>query len=315
MKNYILGIDVGGTNVKTGLLNAEGQVVARGHLSTKDFARNKKQLIKAMVDGVRSLLAQQKISTRQLKGIGMGLPGLIDFERGNVIFLPNIPGWRNVPLKSLFEEQLQVPTFIENDVNLITLGEWKFGAGRDYQNLVCLTLGTGVGSGLVLGGKIYRGEGFVAGELGHMPLNEEGPACNCGGHGCFERYVGNRTLQARAAEVFGQADIQLEEVSRLAASGDKTALAFWDETAVKIGNGLVGIVNLLNPRCLVIGGGVANSHRFLFKTITKTIRSRAMQVQGKMFKVVKAQLGNDAGIVGAQVLVQEGLSGSLKQRR
>ena len=276
MKNYILGIDVGGTNVKLGLLDARGKVVARGHLSTVEFTKNKQQLIRAMADGVVQLLAAHKIPIRQLQGIGMGLPGLIDFNQGKVIFLPNIPGWRNVPLKKIFERQLQVPTFIENDVNLMALGEWQFGAGRSYQNLLCLTLGTGVGGGLILDGKIYRGEGFAAGELGHMPLNEEGPACNCGGFGCFERYVGNRTLQARAAEIFRRDDITLEEVSRLAAAGDKTALAFWDEVAVKIGNGLVGIVNLLNPRCLVIGGGVANSHRFLFATITKTIRSRAM---------------------------------------
>jgi len=187
---------------------------------------------------------------------------------------------------------------------MITLGEWKFGAGRGYKNLLCMTLGTGVGGGLILNNALYRGEGFVAGEIGHIPLNENGPLCNCGGRACFERAVGNQILLARIKKIFGR-DFSIESVHALAHNGDRRALKFWEETATHIGNGLVGVVNVLNPPLIIIGGGVANNERFLFQTISRVIKARAMKVQAAMVKIVRAKLGNDAGIIGAQVLVKE----------
>ncbi|HOY09256.1 MAG TPA: ROK family protein, partial [Candidatus Omnitrophota bacterium] len=230
-------------------------------------------------------------------------PGLIDTEKGIVRILPNIPGWRNVPLQRMMEDRLGLPTRIENDVNLITLGEWKYGAGIGCRNLVCMTLGTGVGSGLILDNRLYRGEGFAAGEIGHMPLKRHGLKCNCGGSACFERYVGNTVLVKKARRLFRDKTITLEQVSLLAAREDPRAVAFWHETAVTVGDALTGVVNLLNPRLIIIGGGVANAHRFLFKTITDTIRARAMTVQGAMFVIKRANLGDDAGLIGARVLV------------
>jgi len=164
-------------------------------------------------------------------GIGFGLPGLINPESGIVTFLPNIAGWKKVPLKKIMEEKTGLKTFIDNDVNLVTLGEWQFGAGIGSKNLICMTLGTGVGSGLIFNGALYRGEGFVAGELGHMPLNEKGLSCNCGGEACFERYVGNRYLMARAGKIFKNKNIQLEEVFALAEHGNVRAVQFWEEVA------------------------------------------------------------------------------------
>lgn len=305
MKNLVLGIDVGGTNVKFGIVDAKGKILARSSFRTKSYNRNKNALIRAIFAAIEALLARQSISSKQLSGIGIGLPGLIDPHKGVVIFLPNVPGWKNVPLQSLFEKRFKVPTFLENDVRLITRGEWKFGAGKGYDNLICMTLGTGVGGGLVLDGKLYHGEGLVAGEIGHMPLNETGPACNCGGYGCFERVVGNAHLLKRIADLFGRKDLIIPDVYQLALKGDKKALYFWEETATHIGNGLVGVVNLLNPALIIIGGGVSNNYRFLLPTIKKVILRRAMKVQAKMVKVVHAKLGDDAGILGAKVLVNE----------
>ncbi|MBI5415634.1 MAG: ROK family protein, partial [Candidatus Omnitrophica bacterium] len=168
--------------------------------------------------------------------------------------------------------------------------------------------GTGVGGGLILNNALYRGEGFVAGEIGHIPLNEVGPSCNCGGYACFERYVGNRTLLAKAARLFRK-DIRLQDIFPLARRGEPRALRFWKETAVHIGNALVGVINLLNPRLVIIGGGVANNFRFMGPTIRKIIRQRAMKVQKKMVRVVRAKLGDDAGILGAHILVKEAILG------
>ena len=307
MKHYTIGVDVGGTNIKLGLVGRSGRIVTRAFLDTKSFYKSKKKLINAIVGEIHDLIKEEKLVSKDILGIGLGLPGLIDSKRGIVNFLPNIPGWKNVPIKNIIHEKLRIPTVVDNDVNLITLGEWKFGAGKGYKNLMCMTLGTGVGGGLILNGALYRGEGFVAGELGHMPLNEKGPDCSCGGSGCFEYYVGNGYLLKKAAKIFKNKNIQLPDVSYLAEQGNMRAIQFWEETATHIGNGLVGVVNLLNLRLIVIGGGVSNNYRFLGKTIRAVIKRRAMKVQSKMVKTVRAKLGDDAGIMGAQVLVKEAI--------
>jgi len=306
-KKIIVGVDIGGTNVKLGLVSAQGRIACQTSFSTKGYIRNKKELIRAVIDKIQSLFDQKYSSSRKIAGIGVGLPGLVNPVKGIVKFLPNIPGWRNVPLADIIQQKIKVPVFIENDVNLIALAEWKFGAGSGVRNMLCMTLGTGVGGGLILNNQLYRGEGYVAGEIGHIPIEQNGLPCNCGGWGCLERYVGNRQLQATAAEVLHEKGITLEDVCARAAQGDPLALKFWDETAVTIGNALTGIVNVLNPTRIVIGGGVANASRFMFKTIEKTIKQRSMHVQGAMVKIVKARLGHKAGVMGAAVLVMDAL--------
>ncbi len=299
MVRFSIGIDVGGTNIKLGLINAAGRIKARSRLNTKTFIRHKNELIDALVAAIDDLIVQAKLTRRQIRGIGIGLPGLINPQKGLVVFLPNIPGWNNVPLKKILEKKLGIKTFLDNDVKVITLAEWKYGAGRGCENFVCMTLGTGVGSGLVLDNHLYRGEGFVAGELGHMPLNEHGPACPCGGFGCYERYVGNAALKRKAEQIFKNKAIDLPDIFDLAHRGDKRAVRFWHEAAVHIGNGLVGIVNLLNPRRIIIGGGVSNNFQIFKRDVEKIIKQRSMAVQGKMVKIVKAQLGDDAGLIDA----------------
>lgn len=308
MGRFVLGVDVGGTNIKLGLINASGNIIARSYLTTKTFIRNKTKLIDAIIQVSSDLLKRSRVYKKDILGFGIGLPGLIDSKYGVVHFLPNIPGWKNIFLKNIIEKKLKIPTFLDNDVNLITLAEWKFGAGIGIKNLICLTLGTGVGSGLIVNNELYRGEGFTAGELGHIPLNEKGPRCNCGGLSCLERYVGNQYLQKKAVKFFRSKHIFLEEVSSLASQGNPKAIKFWQETAVYIGLGLVSVVNLLNPRCIIIGGGISNSYSQLVKTIYKTIKTRAMRVPASMVKIVKAKLGADAGIIGAQVLVKNATS-------
>lgn len=305
MKRYTIGVDVGGTNIKIGLVNPSGTIVDRTFLDTKRFFRARGKLIDAVVREINGLLKSRKLIWRDILGAGFGLPGLIDSKRGVVHDLPNVPGWRNVSLKTIIQKKLRMPVFIDNDVNLITLGEWRRGAGKGCNNLMCITLGTGVGAGLVLNGALYRGEGFAAGELGHMPLNEHGPHCPCGGRGCFERYVGNGYLIEKAAKIFKNKNIQLPDVLYLAEQGNARAVQFWNEAATHIGNALVGVVNLLNPRLIIIGGGVSRNYKFLGPVIKTVIRQRAMKVQAGMVKAVRAQLGDDAGILGAQVMVKE----------
>ncbi|MCB9771407.1 MAG: ROK family protein [Candidatus Omnitrophica bacterium] len=307
MKNLVLGIDVGGTNIKLGIVDDNGRILSRSSIPTKSYNRNRNDLIKAIFAEVRRLLGEAKIAFSKLKGIGIGLPGQIDPDKGQVIFLPNIPGWENVSLCKIFEKEFNVPTLIENDVNMITLGEWRFGSGKGKNDLLCMTLGTGVGGGLILDGQLYRGARFVAGEIGHIPLNEQGPACSCGGYGCLERYVGNRVLLKKIVQIFGDKELTIPAVNKLAQQGNKKALKFFEETATHLGNGLVGVVNLLNPPLIIIGGGVSHNHKFLFPTIRKVIQARAMKVQKEILKIIHAKLGDDAGILGARVLISENL--------
>ncbi|MBF0121967.1 MAG: ROK family protein [Candidatus Omnitrophica bacterium] len=304
MSKYVIGVDVGGTNVKLGVLNPSGKVLSRSSFSTKTFIKSSDSLIDAVCEAVLALAGKEGLLKRDIAGVGIGLPGLIDVDKGVVRVLPNIPGWSDVPLKRIMEKKLDLLVQLENDVNMITLGEWEYGAGKGIENLICMTLGTGVGAGLILNNEIYRGTGFAAGEIGHMPLNEEGPECTCGGWGCFERYVGNKRLQKEAAKIFGKNDISLEDVYRRAVEGKKKALKFWEMVGEKVGNGLVGPVNILNPECVIIGGGVSRSLEFMKSAIEGVIKRRCMKTQAEMVRVIKARLDDDAGIVGAEVLIR-----------
>jgi len=314
MKKITIGVDVGGTNVKLGLVDDQGRVFSRSRLITKSYSPQPALLINAMADGIHRMLQESEIKLSHVAGIGIGLPGLVDPLSGHVIFLPNIPKWRNIPLRQILQKKTGLPVFLDNDVNVITLGEWQFGAGQGTQNMIGMTLGTGVGAGLILNGLLYRGPGFAAGELGHMPINLKGPKCTCPSYACLESYVGNQRLIKRAVKRFRRKDITLEMISDLAGRHDPEALAFWKEVGLEVGSALVGVVNLLNPEKIVIGGGIARSSRFFFPVIRQQIRQRAMPVQAKMVRVVKARLGDDTGLVGAGVLVKTEIQAQRSRR-
>lgn len=297
---YYIGVDLGGTYTKIGLVDKKGKIIAKRTLKTMNYKRS--SLIDKIVDSIDKLLIEKKLKRRNISGIGMGLPGLIDSRRGVVRYLVNIPGWRNVYLKRLLEARLNIKTYIDNDVNLMTLGELYYGAGKNAGNLICITLGTGVGGGIVIDGKLYRGTDLVAGEIGHIPINEKGPRCNCGGIACIESYIGNRYLIKKLKKKNKKFTFEL--VDKAARMGDRFAIRFWKEVGTKLGIALTGVINFLNPEKIVIGGGIANAGRFLFDPLKETVKKRAMKIQGKSVKIVKAKLGGDAGIIGAAILVK-----------
>ena len=300
---YIIGIDLGGTNLKIALFDRQFRFKSRELRATGNFSCQE-SLIAGIAEAILKIIKGNKLKKSNILGVGLGLPGPIDVEKGLVHFFPNIPGWMNVPLKKILEKKVGLPVFIDNDANLMCLAEYKLGSAKHAKNAVCLTLGTGVGGGLIIEGKLYRGSSFAAGEIGHMPINEKGPACNCGGTACLESYIGNRKIAGIIKKTFKK-DISLEEVSRMAGKNNKKAVKIWEDVAEKLGLALVGVVNLLNPDRIVIGGGVANAGRVLFAKVEETIISRAMVVQAKKVKVLKAKLGNDAGMLGAALLVKE----------
>jgi glucokinase len=304
-RRFIIGIDLGGTNLKIALLDLKYRIQDKKVLSTQEFIK-KESLILAIIDSINKIIEYNKLKKTNILGIGLGLPGPIDTWRGIVHFFPNIPGWKEVNLKSILEKRLRLPVFVDNDAKLMCLAEYKLGAAKDSNNAVCLTLGTGVGGGIIINGELYRGSSNASGEIGHVPLNEKGPRCNCGGYGCLEAYIGNNRILAKGKRLFKR-DISLEELSSLAKKQNRKAKALWKTFAQRLGITLVGMVNLLNPDCIVIGGGVAEAGRVLFDNVRKVILKRAMNVQARQVKIFKAKLGNNAGLIGAAILVKEGL--------
>ncbi len=306
VKKYIIAIDLGGTNLKCALLNDSLKIKAKNSFSTKSFD-NKHKLIDGVADSVNNFILSHKLTRDIIFGVGIGLPGPVDTLRGIVHFLPNIPGWKNVEFKKILERKTKLPVFIDNDAKLMTLAEHEIGSAKGYANALCLTLGTGVGGGLIINGALYRGGDNAAGEFGHLPLNEDGPLCGCGGKACLEAYIGNAAIIKEARKLFGPG-ISLEELSRIAGDNNAKAVKFWRKVGQKLGVALSGIVNLLNLDAIVIGGGVSEAGGVLFGSVKQTILQRAMSVQAKRVKIFKAKLGNNAGIIGAGFLVKERLA-------
>ena len=305
VKKFIIAIDLGGTNLKCALLDISLKIKAKSSFSTKSFD-NKYKLIQGIIDSVDSFILNQSLKRSAILGVGIGVPGLVDTLKGIVHFLPNIPGWKEVKLKKILEQRTKLSVFIDNDVKLMTLAEHEVGVAKKYKNVLCLTLGTGVGGGLIINDLLYRGPDNAAGEVGHFPLNEKGPRCGCGAQGCLETYVGNNKIIQNARKLFGPT-ITLERVSQLARKNNRQAINFWSQVGKKLGLSLSGVVNLLNLDLIVIGGGVSFAGSVLFENIRRTILLRAMRVQAKRVRIVKAKLGIDAGIIGAGYLVKERL--------
>jgi len=305
-EKYFVGIDLGGTNLKVGLLDERYRIVDKLVLSTRDLGC-RDELIKAICSAVKDVVSDNKLKNHSIFGVGIGLPGPVDAESGLVHFFPNIPGWKNVPLKKILEKNLKLPVFIDNDAKAMSLAEYEIGSARGSKSAVCITLGTGVGGGIIIDGDIYRGKNNAAGEIGHLPINLEGPKCNCGGKACLEAYIGNKRISQRVKKIFKR-DIALDELSRMAVKGSKPALKIWREVGEYLGVALTAVVNLLNPDCIVIGGGVSGAGNILFKRVKEVVLERAMPVQARQVKILKARLGNDAGMIGAGIIVARGLS-------
>lgn len=303
-KEFIIAIDLGGTNLKISIIDLNYNIRRKELLSTRRFSR-REDLILAIESGIRKIMQEANLKQGSILGLGLGLPGPVDAKKGIVHFFPNIPGWREVNLKNILQRRLRFPVFIDNDAKLMALAEYKLGNAKNFKNALCITLGTGVGGGLILAGRLYRGEDNAAGEIGHLPINEKGPRCNCGGTACLESYVGNTRITNKTKKIFAK-KVSLENLSLLAKRKNKKAINIWLEVGEHLGVALAGVINLLNLDAVVIGGGVADAGKILFDKIKETVRQRGMSVQSGRAKICKARLGRDAGLIGAAITVREG---------
>ncbi|MFA5311520.1 MAG: ROK family protein [Candidatus Omnitrophota bacterium] len=303
-KRYIIGIDLGGTNLKVALLDLKYNIKDREVLGTRSFLE-KEELISGIVYSINRIIKYNGLDKTDILGVGLGLPGPVDARGGVVHFLPNVPGWKEVRLRDILKKRIGLAVFLDNDAKVMALAEHRLGAARGFNNVLCMTLGTGIGGGIIIGGKLYRGFNNAAGEVGHLPINERGLSCNCGRSGCLEAYIGNSRILNSARKEFKK-DISLEELSLLAAKGNRSAIKIWSNVGKRLGFALAGVVNILNLDAVVMGGGVSNAGRVLFDSAKESLKNQAMSVQGGHVKIFRAKLGNNAGLIGAAIMVREG---------
>ncbi|UCD15099.1 MAG: ROK family protein [Candidatus Omnitrophota bacterium] len=294
-----LGVDWGGTYIKAGVVDYRGKIVKSEVFASKGL--RKKQVFIREIKGLLSRFRKYKI-----RAVGIGAPGIIDTKKGFIYYLPNIPGWKNYPLRGILRRQLRLPIYIDNDANLFALAEASLGAGKGAKCVIFLTLGTGLGGAVILDGKILEAATSAC-ELGHTPLSIGGQVCGCGGRGCIETFVGNkyllenyRKLKKNKAEARG-----VKEIFQRALAGEAEATVVWENFAEALGMFLSGMVNIFNPEVIVFGGGISGAFRLFKPLVARVIKQQAMWPQVKGLKLVRAKL-KDAGIIGAALLAKRG---------
>src|SRR3989337_601669 len=318
MKNkFNIGVDIGGTNIKYGMVSSSGRILACGIIPSCKTS-GKKGVLRNLRKGIDSLLVSAKQSKFKINSIGIGVPGTVDVPKGKIIGIPpNLPFMADFSLRKYLRRFYPYPIYVDNDANVMALAEYKFGAAKGYKNCICITLGTGIGSGVILEGKLFRGSSFVGPEFGHTSIYFSGIKCHCGNYGCVEMDASEPAMIKRAKELLkknrGSILYQLSQgdLNRLKTKDlflaeklkDKVAQKVIQETACYLGTALSNAVNLINPEIMVVGGGVALSAGVnFFKMIEKEIKTRAFPSATKNLKIVKAKLGNDAGFIGASIL-------------
>lgn len=311
MGKYIMGMDLGGTNIKTSLFTKDFSVVAEQRTPTM-VSLGSEGVLQRMADNIRELLLKAGAAAEEVEVMGMGVPGLLDIEKGISLFSPNFPQWENVPIAGWFKERLGIPVFIDNDVRVNLYGECYFGAGKGKKNVVLLTLGTGLGAGVMIDGHILYGATGSMGEIGHMNMYREGRPCRCKSSGCLGRYVSalgllrtvKEKIEAKEKTVLTDwvkdpEEITAEMVSRAFDEGDQLAREAMEETGEILGFGLVNVINLYNPECVIIGGGMSAAGERLLSKAREVVDTHALEISRKACTIVTASLGDASGMLGA----------------
>lgn len=314
--NLVIGLDLGGTSIKGALLDGEGNIISKTEVST--LAREGPEaVIHRMAGLVSEFEGEAECKGEKVIGLGIGIPGMPDQETGEVIFAPNL-GWRNVPLVKLLRKTVTVPVILENDANAATLGEQWRGAGRGSNNMIMITIGTGIGGGFIFNGNLYTGTNGNAGEIGHTVIDPEGPLCTCGRRGCLETLTSATAIQKMAKEAVARGEItSLAEIKEIDTRDVISAARKKDPIAVKIvslaanylGIGIANMINLFNPDTIVIGGGVSRAGDILLNPLRDSTRKWSLEDSYRVVKFTLAELGNDAGCIGAARLILSSRTG------
>ncbi|OGO22757.1 MAG: hypothetical protein A2Z28_06590 [Chloroflexi bacterium RBG_16_51_9] len=314
----VLAVDIGGTKMAMAIISEQGEVIARQSQPTLAH-EGQQAVIKRLLSGIDQLLKETNLLPPKLNAISLATAGIIDIRKNLVTVSPNLPGWHDVPLRRIIAEKYRTPTYLLNDADAAALGEHHFRAGRSQNTLILLTLGTGIGGGIIIDGKLYFGSAGTAAEIGHMVIDVNGPVCSCGRNGCLEALASGTAV---AREAIGRIrggrqsiltkmtgnrieNITAEQVNLAAKDGDELAREIIDQAAYYLGIGVTNLVNIFNPEVVIIGGSMADMGDLLLQPVRAMVAEKAFPLYAQTVEIVPAQLGNDAGLFGAAIYALE----------
>ncbi len=308
-RDYYLGLDLGGTSLRVCLARGLKEPLSSVKIKT-EAEGGLEHVLDRIQMGIDLLLKRRGVSLAEVRALGLGAPGEVDFQAGMVCHAPNL-GWVDIPLQGLLEERLGLSVKIDNDANVAAWGEYTLGAGRGMENLLYLSVGTGIGGGIIINGSLYRGASGGAGEFGHLILKEDGPRCGCGNRGCLEAMVAGPALVKGARLVALEEETLMEElagsvekiegevVTQAARKGDRRAQELFSELGYRLGTALISLTNIFNPEGVVIGGGVSEAGEYLLSPVRERIRGAASMRSAGEVAIKEAELGQEAGLKGA----------------
>jgi len=309
MTKHYVGIDLGGTNLKLGLVSAEGELLRRLSVPT-EAAEGPAHVLARMAEAVRQLAGQAGVALEDVAAVGVGVPGPLDSEAGVVHFTPNLAGWTNVPVRDTLQDALGRTVVVENDANAAAYGEFRVGAGRQVQSMFVLTLGTGVGGGIIQDGRLLRGASDTGAELGHVIVQYGGRLCGCGNRGCLEAYASATAVvdrfrrDATVSELARRDRLEAKDVFDAAADGDKAAARIVSETAEYLAVGITSVLHALNPEMVVLTGGMMGAGEAFLDEIRRHVRALAFPSAWEACEVRASTLGGDAGILGSALAAE-----------
>jgi len=314
----VLAIDLGGTKIIAAIISNRGKVMAREyHLTLAD--EGPESVIKRILSAIDHLLSLRNLDPPQLDSISIAAAGAIDFDRGVITLSPNLPGWYDIPFRDIVKEKYGVNTFLINDANAAALGEHHLGVGKGIDNLVFLIVGTGIGGGIIINGKLYQGPSGSAGEIGHTTIDVNGPRCTCGNVGCLEMLASGTAVAREAIRRISHGErsslteiiegkienITAETVGVAAQGGDSLALEVISKAATYLGVGMVNLVNIFNPEMIIVGGGMSKMGDLLLNPARQVVRERTFQLSAQAVRIVLTQLGDNAGVLGAAIFARQ----------
>lgn len=313
---YRIGIDLGGINIAAGLVNEDGTLLTKKSVPTEAASSTAEEITQKMIALTLALAEENDLTEKDIQSVGIGCPGAVDAKEGIIILTPNLP-FRNYNVRQAFAAKTEIPVYIDNDANCAALGEVAAGAAKDYKTAIAITLGTGVGGGIIIDGKIYGGFNFAGGELGHMITHRNGRPCGCGRKGCLEAYASataliNDTREAAKAHPESRLNELCEgDLSKINGKtafdgkrlGDPVATAVVDNYIEELGEGIINYINIFQPEIILLGGGISNERENLLAPLREYVfrYSYGSDLLPRT-KIERAALGNDAGIIGAAML-------------
>ena len=312
IKPVSIGIDLGGSKILTGLVDSQGKILVSDERATP-ATKSARAVTRAILDSVHDVLENGAIRISEVAAVGIGAAGISNPDTGVVFASPHLPRWRDVPLRDILQEKLGKQVFLMNDANAAALGEFYFGAARSARDFIYITLSTGIGGGIVIGGRLYTGTIGCAGEVGHMTIDDNGPVCGCGNRGCWEALASGTALaeeakrrikEGTATSILRYAGGRMEKVTaeiihKAAQRGDSLARELIGRTGYYVGVGLANLINIFNPELIVIGGGLSNIGDMLLQPAFKVARQRAYEQAFQAVRFASAELGRNSGMLGA----------------